>query len=211
MTKGLLISSQHKGKLYRQCKSKSKDHPKFIKYKSYTTLYNKLRRKAKHMYINSILTHYRHNAAKTWGVIKRLLGKTSNKKTCIEQLVVNNDHITDQHEIAEQFCEFFADVGKNQSTRIGKSTKTAEEYFPGIFNEKTLFFRPTDAREVTLTVLSMKPKNSTGYDNISSRSLQYIVEGIAQPLALLINRSFLEGTFPDTLKLAIVVPIYKKR
>ena len=56
----------------------------------------------------------------------------------------------------------------------------------------------------------MKPKSSAGYDNISSKLLIQIGDIIACPLSIIINQSLCTGIFPKKLKLAKVIPLYKK-
>ena len=55
----------------------------------------------------------------------------------------------------------------------------------------------------------MKPKTSYGEDCISNKVLKFIAPTIIQPLKHLINLSLQTGFFPDELKIAKVIPIYK--
>ena len=57
---------------------------------------------------------------------------------------------------------------------------------------------------------NLKPSNSCGHDNISSTILKSISNEISDCITLIINQSILTGSFPDNLKLAKVVPIFKK-
>ncbi len=56
----------------------------------------------------------------------------------------------------------------------------------------------------------MKVKNSSGHDNISSRLLKQMAPIIHSALCLIINQSINTGIFPNSLKLAIVKPLFKK-
>ena len=56
---------------------------------------------------------------------------------------------------------------------------------------------------------NLKPKSSTGHDNLSMKLLKGITS-IHEPLALIINQSLTTGIFPQKLKIAKVIPIYKK-
>ena len=49
-----------------------------------------------------------------------------------------------------------------------------------------------------------------GHDNISSSTLKCIVHEICECLTLIINQSIATEIFPENLKIAKVVPIYKK-
>ena len=63
---------------------------------------------------------------------------------------------------------------------------------------------------VKKTINNLPTKNSCGYDDISSKLLKVIAPVIIKPLTLLINQVLNTGLFPDKLKIAKVIPIYKK-
>ena len=56
----------------------------------------------------------------------------------------------------------------------------------------------------------MPNKASCGFDNISTLFLKQISPTIITPLTLLINQVFNTGIFPERLKLAKVIPVFKK-
>ena len=56
----------------------------------------------------------------------------------------------------------------------------------------------------------MQNKKSSGFDNISNSTIKNIGDIIAGPLSQVINRSLCDGVFPDILKIAKIVPIFKK-
>ena len=57
---------------------------------------------------------------------------------------------------------------------------------------------------------SLKPKTSTGIDNISSKLLKRTKDSITAPLTIIINRMITSGIFPNALKISKVIPLYKK-
>ena len=58
---------------------------------------------------------------------------------------------------------------------------------------------------------SLKQKNSSGHDNITSSLIKDIKHEIAIPLTILFNKSIHSGRVPDDIKLAKVIPIYKAK
>ena len=70
---------------------------------------------------------------------------------------------------------------------------------------------PTDPQEIIKILKELKPKQSTGHDNVSTHFLKQISNNISTPVSILVNKSIQSGTFPDTLKLAKVIPIYKAK
>ena len=210
MTKGLLISIHKKQKMFLKCRGKSKDHITVKQYTIYKSVFSKAKRKAKLLYADSVLMRCKNDARKTWEFINNQLGRSHNKKSGIDSLNIENKLITESNEIAEHFCKYFATVGSKQSENIVPSTKEARHYLKGLNQGNSIYLHPTDEIEVTEIILGLKSKNSCGLDKISTKQLKLISHGIVQPITILINRSLSEGVFPSSLKIAKVIPIYKK-
>ena len=51
--------------------------------------------------------------------------------------------------------------------------------------------------------------NTPGYDKIGSAVQKWCVDFISEPLSHICNMSLQEGIFPDELKIAHVIPLYK--
>ena len=71
-------------------------------------------------------------------------------------------------------------------------------------------FQYTNPTDVSKIINTIKPKSSAGYDNISWNLLIQIGDIIACSLSIIINQSLCTGIFPKKLKLAKVIPLYKK-
>ena len=72
------------------------------------------------------------------------------------------------------------------------------------------FFISTHEHEILKIVKALKTKNSSGYDGISTKLLKQIIPNIVSPLEYIFNLSLSTGCCPDLLKIAKVIPIYKK-
>ena len=65
--------------------------------------------------------------------------------------------------------------------------------------------------DTTMEILNnLKPKPSCGYDGISTKLLKTCKLEICKSLTLIINQTLSTGIFPDSLKVAKVIPLYKK-
>ena len=64
--------------------------------------------------------------------------------------------------------------------------------------------------EIITVANKLKPKLSSGHDDISTKLLKETIHIIIQPLTHVLNQSLLMGIVPDQLKVAKVIPIYKK-
>ena len=66
-----------------------------------------------------------------------------------------------------------------------------------------------DEAEVYDLILSLDPTKSTGPDGISVKMLKGIIDAIVPSLTRLFNLSLSTGTFPNSWKLARIVPVPK--
>ena len=70
---------------------------------------------------------------------------------------------------------------------------------------------PTDPIEIARIITSLKPKNSSGHDGISSKLLKCLNPSISNVVCTIINKSLESGTVPRSMKAAKVIPIYKSK
>ena len=76
-------------------------------------------------------------------------------------------------------------------------------------NKSSIFLIPTDIWEIKHIVSKLPAKKSSGHDNISNILLKEIVDSIAPALSNVFNKSMAVGEFPNIMKLAEIVPLYK--
>ena len=77
-------------------------------------------------------------------------------------------------------------------------------------NTKSIFLAPCTKVEIKRIILKLKQKKSSGYNKITNILLQDLSDVLLTPLEIIFNQSLTQGIFPDTMKLAEVVPLYKK-
>ena len=67
-----------------------------------------------------------------------------------------------------------------------------------------------DQTEVESIISSLNPKKAMGPNSIPSDILQLLRRDISHPLTIIYNMSLTTGIYPDLLKIAKTIPIYKK-
>ena len=77
-------------------------------------------------------------------------------------------------------------------------------------NTKTIYLEPVTENEVSAIVNSLKI-SSPAWDDISSNVIKKTYKSFIKPLTYLYNLSINIGIFPDELKIAKVIPIYKSK
>ena len=155
-------------------------------------------------------TEFKHNTKKLWGTINRICGKSNDKSLCIESLKVNNVMTYSTARITDSFGEYFAGVGKQYADKIASPNTSVDEYLLKIRRSKTsIFLHPVTYRELDKLIDKLPNKTSSGFDNISNILLKKLKTCIIGPLVEIFNCSLATSTFPQKMKLAIVVPLHK--
>ena len=72
-----------------------------------------------------------------------------------------------------------------------------------------MIVRPTTVPEIDTLIKQLPNKTSYGHDKISNIMLKALRTSITYPLCHIFNASLSEGTFPDWMKIAEVIPLYK--
>lgn len=142
-----------------------------------------------------------------WSIINRERNKQDNRNPEIE-LNINGVDITDQKLVAEQLNNYFTEA-PIKGIAASAPPMTPIHITP-LNNNHLSELTATDPNEVSKIINSFKPKWSAGLDEISPKILKHCSEELTQPLTSIINKSFQEGSFPKTLKLAKVYPKHKK-
>ena len=211
MTKGLYKCIDKQKSLYKE-KLQAKSTETITTYVNYKSCLQRTLRLAKRQFYSSKCTDFKNNTKKLWGVINKIVGKETNKTNIIDCLTIDNIRTTDAKTIANEFGKFFSSIGKTYAEKTPKSAKSCIDYMKEIpLNDKSLFLEPTTEYEISLLIDSLQNKNSSGHDNISNVLLKKIKRSIVEPLCMIFNKSLKEGNFPDKMKTADVIPLYKSK
>ena len=214
MTFGIIKSIKSKDKLYKKLKSTHPDSNDYLaletNLKSYRATLQKSIRTAKSDYYSRKFNKYRSNIKKTWSTIKEIICKKSTSNAFPEYFNVGNSKITDKANIANQFNKYFTNIGPELSQNIKPPPSKNYTDFLTERIASSFSFETITCSETAKVIKSLKPKTSSGHDNLSTVLLKFISPTIAQPLTTIINQSLCTGIFPDLLKIAKVLPFFKK-
>ena len=210
MTPALLKSVKNKDKLYHKCLGKDKNSHAYNKYIQYRNNFNRIKTIMKQNYYKEILNQYRNDSRKIWSTLNTLIGKTRNKNDISDMFKIDGKCYTDPDFISNKFCEYFTNIGAKFASMI-ESPNTPYQTYLKNKSQPSFFMEPTDPGEVQQIITSLKPKNSAGHDNISSKVLKYLKTSISIPISHIINKSLISGKVPQNLKLAKIIPIYKAK
>ena len=117
---------------------------------------------------------------------------------------------TNPKTISDVFNSFFSTIAKGIDNKIIPTNKTHKDYLHvSIVN--SFFLTPMNHEELESLIKEMNASKSVyPIYNIPTNLLKLSCAVLSKLLVKLINFSFSEGTFPNLLKFANVIPVFKK-
>ena len=176
----------------------------FNRFRNYVTL--KIRT-AKKVYYEQRFSDCRNDIKKTWNLVNAIVKPGHSRETgSISKIIVDDTVICEPANIAEQLNNSFSSIGRSVAEscpNVGNCSDWLTGNFPDSF-----FYQPVSPQEVNSIILSFKNKRSS-INLIPAHIYKHLSILISPILCILINKSVYAGEFPDSLKLARVVPIFK--
>ena len=141
--------------------------------------------------------------------LKKVIGNENKKSQYPSEFKKNNNSITGNKNIAEEFNNFFVNIGPQLARGITKCKENCMQYLSRE-HEGSMFLEPVTETEVFNVVNKFTNKTSKGYDDIDMTLLKNVIHVILYPIVLMCNKSLESGVFPDSMKTAKVIPLFKK-
>ena len=213
ITHGIIKSIKYRDNLYKQVKMTNTNSSQYDILRRNLTTYNAILkssiRLAKKTYFLQQFNTCKNDSRKTWKTINDLI---SNRKEKTSPTYFKDEHVivTDKLEIANKFNLYFTNIGSNLAKDIHSSTnKDFTSYLIKVDENVSQFnFQDVDEDTIRKIIDGFPQKNSCGFDGITLKQLKYLKECLLAPITLIIRQ--VTGIFPEQLKIAKVILIYKK-
>ena len=168
-------------------------------------------RKAEKNYLDRKIQENISNTKEHWKILKQIMGKTNNKTDLPVAFKHNDTWLTNIKESATFMNQFYATVGPTTNESVGKSNMEADHYMLKHCERNPETLAPTDFTkdDVINACKQLNAKKSCDAYGLSQAVV--ISDGgiIAPVLSHLANCSLNAGIFPNKMKIAKVIPIYK--
>jgi len=208
VTGGLLTSINKKNNLYRKYKIKP-TYTNFNAYKLYRNKLHSLIRKAKRQYYEIKFNQSKNDIKRTWRTINDVLKRKNKKHTQTQFKIESGEIVTDPQLISNHFNNFFVNIGPKLAANIENGDKEYHCYLSNPL-QNSMFMSPITESEIIKVIDKFDANKGPGHDGINNLLMKKIAKEVCTPLAMIFNLSILEGIVPRDLKLAKVIPIYKK-
>ena len=209
VTTGIKNSSNTKHRLYRLSLAKPTD-AKITRYKQYRNALTSVCQKAETEYYQNLLDDKKASVKKLWDIFGSVVnpGRRRNKKNLIDKLIIDDKVISERNEIANCFNNYFVNVGVDLAKKI-KSSASFDKYMRNKL-DNSMFLRSVTRDELEKEIAKLDTKKSSGPMSISNKLIKECSTHLLTPLLSIINTSFRTGVFPEDMKLAKVIPLFKK-
>jgi hypothetical protein len=205
LTDGIKKSIRIKNKLYmkqlRSADIRLKDH-----YKVYKRNLNKIMQHAEKSYYHDLLKKNQQNSKKLWSILKDIINKKTSRSTP-NKFFIDDKIETDKKIIANRFNSFFTNIGKDLAERITHSDANPLSYIPQSICQ-SIVFNDVETDEVDKIIKSLKCA-SAGQDGIHAKVVKATYSQYLKPLTHICNLCISQGFFPNEMKMAKVIPLYK--
>ena len=214
MTYGILRSIKYRDEMYITYKKSPQNSAEYYTLKNNLRVFNSILkhviREAKINYYNDVFDKNKRNIKAIWKTISEIICKSNNQRKILDKIIVDSNAITDPQEICNRFNEFFVGIGPKLANKINTENK---KVFSAYITRRILTsftFTLVNQDEVKMCISSLKTKTSCGIDGISVKNFKFLSPALIEPLSLIINQSLVTGIFPTKLKIAKVLPLFKK-
>ena len=207
MTKAIFKSINTKNKLFKRyiTSSNKDDHSK---YKKYRNKLNHIICAAKSNYYNNAAIKYKSNSREMWNLINEII---QNRRLQIREkirLKSNEKLIEDSHTIANKFNTFFSEIASKMAGQVKVPIQPEPKRTKSPMNSFQLTEITPD--EIVRIITKLNEKKSTQVNDIPTKFLKFANALIAPILSKMYNKCIREGIFPENLKTAQIIPVYKK-
>lgn len=176
-------------------------------YKDRKKAHRKLINETKKTFNANLIQNADNKPKQIWKIVRDELGQSKQKN----QIIIKNEdgELIKPEDIPETFGNYFSTIAQKKLTdhfddKISESCTTLPN------SSQSMSYIPITAQDVIKIIKNLPNKKSCGSDGVLIKVIKGVCEVIAAPLAAIINKSIQCGVFPNCLKLAIVIPIFKK-
>ena len=152
----------------------------------------------------------RHSSNSRKAVIKKTLQKYHNVQPITNTFNISGKLTSNPTEICSAFGEYYTNIAPQLASKMPPSSKSYTTYLKGLYPTIQILY-PVKRREVARIIANLAEKYAKGVDDLRNVDIMALQSNITGPLTKLINKSFQTGIFPDSLKIAKIIPTHKSQ
>lgn len=163
------------------------------------------KQRAKRAYHSKLLSS--GNQREIWRNVNSIIGRNVRDTNSIS-LSINGQQTSHGPTISNYFNNFFSTIGPQLASTI-ISERNVNKFNTLSPFRNSIFLQPTTEQEVVLKIKNLDTNKSQGSDGISAAVIKVHYAAFSTLLREVFNNCINTGNFPDCLKVARVIPIFK--
>ncbi|CAH2217434.1 jg14047 [Pararge aegeria aegeria] len=207
ITPGLLKCIKHRDRLHKKHKKSPNNKILKLTYNRYKKFCNNLLKRLKRTYEKLEFEKTKNDTKGTWQVVKKITNITSSPSPPIELLQLQSDPKSSLNLVNK----YIAEVGNKLASQILQNSNSSPiSKIVGSFCSVNSFgLLPVDQEEIHNIIMSLKSNSAVGWDGIPTKVLKSSSIILTPIINRICNDCLSKGIFPNCLKKALVIPVYK--
>ena len=209
VTKALKTSIRRKNNLYKASLTHH-DNQKNERYKTYKNILRKCLKEAEVKYYEELFDNHKNSVYNIWKTLNPIINPKKGKSfATIKKLIIDQGVAEDKQQISNSMNDHFCNIGSKLKLEIPDYGRQYMDFMPQrIIN--SFYLEPITADDILLEIKRLKQNKSPGHDLIGSKVIKLCPEIFASNLSKIYNWGIQNGTYPEELKIAKVIALYKK-
>lgn len=212
----ILEAIRDRNKKFKHFRMKGDEHS-WAEFKRARNEVNRLVINTKKIYFKEKIQEHRNDSRKLWKSLSQL-GYSKQMKTKDSNITLDlgNTITSDKGVVAAGFNDYFSSVARNLVEKLPGQTGQygeihVQKYYSQLGVKSGSFtFESVSVARVLEKLQKLDCNKATGLDAIPARFLKDSAEIISPSITHIVNSSIRQGEFPNDLKGARVIPLYKK-
>ena len=164
-------------------------------------------KKQKAIFFKNYFRFNQKNIRNTWKMINTISNSNPNK-SAIKAILWNNVEYTSDSQISDAFNEYFSSIPNLLENNL-PSSNIDPLSFVNLNQISSMYLYPVCTSECLKIIKNLK-NTKENIDSLPVFLFKQYADLLVHEMCDIINLSFKTGTFPDILKIAKVIPVYKK-
>ena len=161
--------------------------------------------KSKKLYYQKLFIQNRTNIKNTWKLINDLISNGVDRGK-VNRIIWNGTEYNNSTDIASIFNNYFNNIAQNLDDQLPFNNIDPLSFVQ--INEQTMFLTPVTSLECENIIRELK-NSKQDKNSVPIQILKFISPIVSGTVCNMINMSFSGGKFPDSLKCAVITPVFK--
>ena len=209
ITSGIKVSLKTKYRLYEKYLNKPNDVNKAA-WKRFRNKTSEIIKRAEEMYYKKMINSHNNSSKILWKTFGKILNDKKVKHNKLVNLNIDGQNVSNPQAISDSVNKFFSEIGENLANKFSQNDNSEYKKYLGNPIQQSMFLHDISKAEITDAICDLKNSNSTGYDDFTTKFVKLSTPILVPALEKIFNLSIQTGIYPNSLKMAKVIPIFKK-